>query len=301
MVLPAAWKGTVIRGGVYLARVVITVCIAFLVAETIVLLIFNPEVESQLTVLHANEFKQAVAAFAGTQQSLLSEYESNLGMAISAQRKESAQVSNDRITLANEGQGVAGSGLTGAKGFGPQYAHDAAALSHDTNVLDSLTNEVTKDTGLVTNQKAFITGLYAQDAKTLAQPRAGRLAEQRRQIYADGGFAEREKAFNNFLKANNGDLVATAGVWALRILLISFDLLPLGAKLLNPYTIYGRRMSERALAIRYHDLVQQQALLRELDQQAALRGLRSQHNYEAERRQAAWRLGWRMNHMSDSD
>ena len=286
-----------VRGAVYLARVVIAICLAFLVAETIILLIFNPEVKAQLTVLHAAEFKNAVTAFANNQKSILSDYKTNLSTATGEQKKENRQVNNDRTRLANEGQGVNGSGLTGQKGYGPQYEHDAAALRHDTRLLNGYINQVNNDTQLVTQQQAFLAGLYAEDPKTLAEPKAGSLAAQKAQIYANDGFAERERAFADFLKSDQGDVVATTGVWALRILLISLDLLPLGAKLLNPYTIYGRRLSERALAIRYHDLLQQQALLRGLDQQAALHALWSEDNYQLEQKQAAWRSGWRMNHM----
>ena len=299
IVPPSAKKGTIIRAFVYLARVIISICLAFLVAETIILLIYNPEIESQLATLHSEEFGNAVATFVSGQKELLNEYGANLATDTKQQVVENNQVNIDRTTLANEGRGVASTGTTGKPGYGPQYAQDVMALDHDTKLLDKFNNKVATDTTLVTNEKAFIAGLNAQDPKVLAEPQAGDLARQQKLIYANGGFAAREQALNAYLKTTNDSSFTVISVWALRILLISFDLLPLGAKLLNPYTIYGRRMSERAFLIRYQDLVRQQALLGDIDYQAKLHMLWSHHNYQINQRQVAWRSSWRMNHMSD--
>jgi hypothetical protein len=299
MDVPSNWSSTHVRLLVYLARVLIAGCLAFLVADAIMLLIFNPEVESELSVLHAAEYSQAVTHFAATQQPVASELGKQLGDDTTQRNLTHTQVLQDRTTLADEGKGVAGNGLTGVVGYGPQYTQDRTDLNTDTTAYNKLVAKVNSDTANVANEKTFIAELNAQDPAALANPAAASLVAQRKTTYADGGFDEREKAFSDFLKTDNGDVVATFGPWALRVLLISFDLLPLGAKLLNPYTIYGRRMSERALMIRYYDLARQRAMMRDAGRQAAVGEVRSRHDYEVEARRAAYRLSWQMNHMND--
>jgi hypothetical protein len=299
MDVPSNWSTAHVRLLVYLARVLIAACLAFLVADAIMLLIFNPEVESELSVLHAAEYSQAVTHFAAGQQPVAAELNKQLSDDTSQRNLMHTQVLQDRTTLANEGKGVAGAGLTGIVGYGPQYKQDRTDLNNDTTAYNALVAKVNNDTVNVANEKTFIAELSAQDPAALANPAAASLVAQRKTIYADGGFDEREKAFNDFLKTDNGDVVATFGPWALRVLLISFDLLPLGAKLLNPYTIYGRRMSERALMIRYYDLARQRAMIRDADRQAAVGEVRSRHDYEVEARRAEHRQSWQMNHMND--
>jgi len=297
--VPSNWSSAHVRLLVYLDRVLIAGCLAFLVADAIMLLIFNPEVESELSVLHAAEYSQAVTHFAASQQPVAAELNSQLSDDTTQRNLMHTQVLQDRTTLADEGKGVSGAGLTGNVGYGPQYKQDRTDLNNDTTAYNKLVAKVNNDTMNVANEKTFIAELNAQDPAALANPAAASLVAQRKTTYADGGFDEREKALSDFLKTDNGDVVATFGPWALRVLLISFDLLPLGAKLLNPYTIYGRRMSERALMIRYYDLARQRAMMRDADRQAAVGEVRSRHDYEVEARRAAHRLSWQMNHMND--
>jgi hypothetical protein len=286
----------IVRGGVYLIRVAITACLAFLIADGLLLLLFRPEVTQQLAILHGDQFQQQAAAFVRGQQGTVRTLSGTLSTAVVAASQQATKVDQDRTALREEAYGEGPDHLAG---IGQLYWDDRSILAHDTTRLNQLNGEVTADAAALQGEQNFLTELSDSDPAALSNPRAHALAGQRAAIYIDNGFDEQEKAFSAFLGKDKGDPVATLAPWALRVILICFDLLPLGAKLLNPYTIYGRRMSEKAVLIRYHDLAWLKTRLRSVDHRASLDTLTTRDDYELSATDVGWRRSWGMRYFSD--
>lgn len=291
---PAAAR--IIRGGTYLLRIAITACLAFLIADGLMLLMFHPEVAQQLSALHAKQFDQQAATFVNNQQNVIGQLNDTLLTDTAAQKAQQATVIQDRATAAEEAYGLAPDGLHGP---GPVYSQDLASLNQDTTRLDRLTKQVAGDRTALAAEQTFLAKVADQDSAALADPRASALAAQRTAVYGDNGFDEQEKAFSAFLSSDKGDPVAVAAPWAVRAILVCFDLMPLGAKLLNPYTIYGRRMTERGLLIRYRDTARLKAQLADVDHQASMAALRASDDYQLSVADAGWRRSWRMTYLGD--
>ena len=304
--LPKDNAGWHIRGLIYAMRLVITACIAYLVAEAAMLLIFHPEVTQALAQVHVAQFQQertqaidtAISQETGQPKILLQKWDAAKNDVATAQQV----VNMDQAVMAAEEKGIVlygpnGQTTSGTVGPGHSFDQDVQALQAAEKTLktkqDDAENAEATYNALVTELQqahqanpAALAALHVPDLKALQAS-----------TFADNGLNDQELAFDQFVANNRGDLLATAGPWVLRVLLISIDLVPLGTKLLNRYTLYGRRMSERALVIRYHDLTQDTAALQDLDQQAAISALHRQHDYDVETRRVGYRKSWQMNHL----
>jgi len=297
MEVPPDRAGWALRGLVYALRILITACIAYLVAEAAMLLIFHPEVTAEVAQLHVAQFQQAEAKDLAKAQTDLGSLHSAWTSAQQQVATQQTLVKNDIAQAAAEESGRSSGPLgptSGMAGTGSTYQQDLGKIQADEKTLTRLQNDATQDEQQYDTLKSELQGADQGNLKDL---QAFHLTDVREGINSDNGLNEQEHAFSLFVQANQGDVLATAGPWVLRVLLIAIDLVPLSTKLLNRYTIYGRRMSERALIIRYHDVSRDNAIMRDIDHQAAIHALRSQHDYEVDAERAGWRRSWRMNYM----
>lgn len=309
--LPSDRAGWHLRGLVYTMRLLISLCIAFLVAEAAMLLIFHPEVWDTLESQHAAQYQHEMAvetnAAISQDQKQISTLYATWQQAELRVTKMQTQVDDANSHAADEGLGTSSSfgNTTGNPGYGPQWQQDTALTEMYETQLASLTKDASKDETAY-QKAANALSANEQGAQAGDQAALGRLgvpdpASQRADIYADNGLDAQEHAFDAFVASNRGDLLVTATPWVIRVLLVAIDLVPLGTKLLNRYTIYGRRLSERALLIRYRDMVQDNITLHDIDQLAAIRAMHREHDYEVETERVGWHRWWRMNHMSSPE
>ena len=304
MKLPPDHAGWHLRGLVYTMRLLITLCIAYLVAETAMLLIFHPEVSQQLAQLHVSQFQQErtqeINAAIKQETGQLNTYRAQWNRAQASVASMKQQLNKDTAQAAAEKGGQTSgpdgptSGLPGESG---QWQADIVNVNQDRQQLQTLSQDAAQDESKYNNLSTELQAASQANPAALSALHVPDPAILRAGIFRDNGLNAQEHALDMFVAANRGDVLATAGPWVLRVLLIAIDLVPLGTKLLNRYTIYGRRLSERALVIRYHDMARDNAILRDIDQQAAIHTLHSQHDYEVEAERAGWRRSWRMNHM----
>jgi hypothetical protein len=307
MRLPPDYAGWLVRGVIYLTRLAITCCIAFLVAEAAVLLIFHPEVTQQLEVTHLAQFQQqraaeitrAVNGEKQPLQTLLVNWKT-AETTVSGDEKTLQQYT-DQADAEQEGRVIDGPNgqpaTSGQPGAGERFHLDAGLVGHQEEILDTDRTAAAKAEKAYNTLNSEIQQVYQGNASALAQLNAPSLSKLKSDIYNDNGLDAQEHAFDAFLAMNKGDLLATYSPWALRGLLIAIDLVPLGTKLLNRFTIYGRRLSERALVIHYHDMARDNAVLRDIDQQAAIHDLHAEHDFDVEAERVGWRTSWRMNHL----
>jgi len=296
--LPGKREGSAVRAVVYGLRILVTAVLAFLISEALLLMVYQPEVRAQLVELHREEFSRYVAAHADEQEISQQERRDKLKDAQTDLKNARARVEEDLRKMANEKDGVSGDGYTGLGGYGRQYENLEKQRDEDEKAVKKAEKKVDQLTQEIKDNDDTIAKLRAGDEKTIE---AEGLDEARDRIYDNDGFHEQQKAFNRFLDQAGGDPLLVAAPWALRILLISIDLLPLTQKLLNRYTIYGRRLSEEALILRYQDVGRGQRALHDVEEIARLEALYSAHNQEVERKRADWRRSWRMNHMRHPD
>ncbi|MEO3788026.1 DUF4407 domain-containing protein [Actinocorallia sp. B10E7] len=282
----------------YLVRLAIAFVLAFLVAETAILLLFQQEIKATLPTLHREAFDKEVAVYVQQQKDNGRKTLEDRITTLTEDRrqlKEDAEETQD--LMAKEKNGEGGDRTTGLGGYGGQWR--ALKEKHDGLLEDIDEKNKAIDTERK-NLKKFderIDLIAAYDDKEIGKTPA--LVEAKNEIYGNQGFSEQQRAFHRYLDAHPDDVIAAAGPWAIRILLIAIDLLPLSQKLRNKDTGYTRRISTQALLLRAREAHTAQRELREEDRRAWLRDLRRRHDNEVERRRAAWRERWRMNHMRE--
>jgi hypothetical protein len=302
MKLPPDRAGWHLRGLVYLMRLLITCCIAFLVAEAAMLLIFHPEVEQQLTLIHQAQFQQertqridqAISQEQGPLNTLLTNWR-NAQQAVTSDKQ---QLTRDQDTAANEERGVKSGDSTGVEGAGKQWESDEGIVNADETTLAKAQQAAANAGTAYNNLNTELQQASQANPKALAVLNVPNMTQLQQSVYSDNGLDAQEHAFDAFVAQDHGDILVTVGPWVIRVLLISIDLVPLGTKLLNHYTLYGRRVSERALLIRYEDQVNDTARLRYLDQQATIGALHRQHDFEVEVERMGYRRTWQMGYLN---
>lgn len=307
MNLPPDRTGWHVRGLVYLMRLLITCCIAYLVAEAGMLLIFHQEVKQQLTQIHAIQFQQErtglINQAINQEKDQLSVLRGNWATAEKNVKSDQQQLTADQNKAANEQQGVLTGGTSGIPGAGQQWNLDKGIVTDDENTLRAAQKDAANAELAYKNLNSELQLASEANPTALAELNVSgsTIAMLKQSVYGNNGLDAQEHAFDTFVAQDRGDVLVVVGPWVIRVLLISIDLVPLGTKLLNRYTLYGRRVSQRALLIRYADQVRDTAMLRDIDQQATIRALHRQHDFEVEIERMGWRRTWKMGHLNPGE
>ncbi len=287
---------TVVRAASMLLRVVIAMIVAYLIAEALVLVIFAPEINAQLAELHKHDFAAVTQVEITNKQNQITQVKQELKDNATERQDAKNKVDTANKTYNDE---IAGKGGTGKVGVGPAAAADREQLEQalkQEQEVDSRTNErdrqLTKDLDTSTHQ---LTALQqGGDAAVQADPD---LADQKAKIYNNNGWEERERALNRFLDESRGTYSVGLIPWALRALFFAIDLIPISLKLLNKWTLYGRRQREHAVEIRYREREQHETDLRRVDLEAAIADRRTEVAHEVALSKEEWRRRWRIGHM----
>ncbi|WP_212823589.1 DUF4407 domain-containing protein [Catellatospora sp. TT07R-123] len=253
----------VVRLPVYLLRVVVAVTIAVLISEALLLIVFHPEIEEQIRADRLTAYTAAVDHVVAARQDDLNAEQVKLAVAVSARRDELKLKTAEADTAYGRYEREVKGLISGAAGHGPYaarlYAIWRTALDAKNNAQKALNRALADqekgDRDLQAKQSALADETSVEHRALLADPAIAEADAQRGQ---PAGWLRQEQAFRDFRAAHPGSTELVVIPWLLRILLLAIDLIPLGMKLLAGASIYGRRLSEQAQRVRYHDRVQLQ-------------------------------------------
>lgn len=302
--LPSNHYGWPYRTIVYTLRVVMAVCIAFLVSEAALLLIFHPEVEQELARTHAAQYQQlvdnATSAATRKQTAVVNGWVRTLS-ADNAAMKHDERASANWNLQADAEEGGLPSGpegpTSGQGGNGPAERADFSKSNHFARLASQEHAKEQQDQRKYNAQESLLTKARQGDPKALRALHVTDPTAQRKRIYGDNGFYAQDVAFNAFTAQHSGSLLVEEWPWLLRFLLISIDLIPLTTKLLNRYTIYGRRLSERALLIRYSDLQRDQETLHDIEHDSEVTRMYRTHDLDMREKHVVHDKYWQAVHV----
>jgi hypothetical protein len=301
---PSDHAGWPYRALVYTLRVAMAVCIAVLVSEAALLLIFHPEVEQQLAETHATQYQQvidgATATATAKQTAIVNGWVRTLA-ADNAQIQTDEEQSADWTLQAAAEEGGEPSGpegpTSGQGGTGLAEMADMAMARHFAVLAGQARTKEKQDQEKYDAQETLLTQARQGNPAALQALHVEDPSAQRASIFADNGFYAQDVAFNRFTAQNSGSLIVRAWPWVLRFLLICIDLMPLTTKLLNRYTMYGRRLSERALLIRYGDLARDLEKLHDIEHQRDVSQMYREHDLDMRVKHVAHDKYWQAVHM----
>jgi hypothetical protein len=301
---PSDRSGWPNRALVYALRIAMALCIAFLVSEAAILLIFHDEVEQTLQKTHAAQYQQAVNQAVATATAKQTVVVNNAAQTVAG---DNTQVQEDEQTSEKWTQQAAaeeGGDKSGPEGIASGQAGDGESEKADraeaTLFTDKAQKELTKeeqDEATYSKQENLLTDARQDDPAALQALGVQDPAQQHARIFGDNGFYAQDVAFNTFVSQNGDNFTLKSMPWVLRFLLISIDLIPLTTKLLNRYTIYGRRLSERALLIRYSDLLRNQEAIRDIEHRRDIARINRSHDLDMREKHVEHDRYWQTVHM----
>jgi hypothetical protein len=215
----------------FLPRILISLVIGILIAEPLVLRIFQPEINSQLQLTVQGQVEHrttAIADYYGSEIKL--DQQQTVSMQTQEQSLET-QVLHDEFVAACE-SGETDCSITHELGCGPYCRHYQALTAATQDRLALLTRE---DAGATTKLHAEIKALSATEAR-----QTNRAVKD---VDASNGLIAREDALTRIEHAHPGVLYE---VWLIRVVLILLDLLPIIIKFLH--VSFGESSYERLSA-----------------------------------------------------
>ncbi|WP_431918775.1 DUF4407 domain-containing protein [Micromonospora wenchangensis] len=273
-------SGRAARPVMYLARLGMAVVVALLIAEVVVLLIFQPEIRRELA-------GQARQSYTATLLTLATAQSTQLQVQIDEDRR-TMRANEEKVTAAKTEMDaayqrynleVSGEGGSGDRGYGRaaeqlwrNYEQWESRYRQAQATRDRVNGGLQRDIdGLLRRQRELKTpgsGAYLDLEGT----------EVARQVRAEGamvdGWLAQERAFRAFQQRNRDDWAVVWTPWLVRLLLVLIDLLPLSLKISTGSTIYGRRLRDRAARIRYADRALHHARLSDVQHAADLHAYR---------------------------
>ena len=261
-------------------RAVMTLAMAWLIGEQLLLATFAPEIRTELAVMAAEDLNHRTTAITATTDTELARIDARLteltatdperagamerlDQAETRVREARAEVDRLQVALREEIAGTALAGSTGQSGDGPaaeviRAQIDLAAIDLDevTNARDTAAQTLTTlntNTDTTTDEIARLTTERAQ----VETDRTEALDQAADEVAQGGGVLARIEALERLAQSP----LMAAQVWALRLLLLAIDTLPLTVKLAvsrrpNPYDeltdAYRQLAFTRAQHIRNH-------------------------------------------------
>ncbi|MFD4642711.1 DUF4407 domain-containing protein [Lentzea sp. NPDC058436] len=254
---------------VFLPRLVISVLLGLTIAEPLVVWVFHPAIEKQVEDSRADE----IARYAGTWKACnpsdgkvvdtpeCGDFHLNLASSLSAVRGEydGLVVKRDELkkevdeylrrwneleTIAQaECKGVAGALTTGVPGEGPECTRNrnsADQYRKDTRLDQRQVELGGLDTQIV-GLKAKLQSTEASYGSAVTQA-IDKKVEERKANRVKTGILEEFEALGEL---SDESLPVTLGHWALRLLLVLFDCLPVLAKWMNGSTTYDQLIARQ--------------------------------------------------------
>lgn len=256
------------------------IVVALLVAEVVVLLIFQPEIRRELAGQARQSYAATLLTLATAQSARIEVQieEDRRSMATNEEKVAAAKAEMD-AAFQRYNLEVSGEGGSGDRGYGPaadqlwadyqtwQARHQRARATRD-RVNGGLQRDIDD---LLRRQRE----LKTPGSRAYLELESTDVAQQ---VRAEGamidGWLAQERAFRAFQQRNRDDLAVVWTPWLVRLLLVLIDLLPLTLKISTGSTLYGRRLRDRAARIRYADLALHHARLSDVQHAADLHAYR---------------------------
>jgi hypothetical protein len=269
---------------VFLPRLIITLLMGAVIAEPLVLAVFQPAVQQEVRTERQNDVIAYTAllarcnpttgklvtsrecaghqvAFPGSPQTLQAQLATTTSDRAQAQQQVdsiNAQLGTFQAAAQTECAGGSGKGFTGKRGQGPNCARDRQVA--DQYRTDSQLDQHEQNVTALDQQINALTAQLGQANTTFGDRVTSWINAQTAQFTAAQGTIDaldEEKALET-LSSNNFSVFAAE--WFVRLLLIAIDLMPVLAKLLSGTTSYdqlytdqleaGRRLHEKDLKVR---------------------------------------------------
>lgn len=249
----APWLGRwAPHAAVGLLRVSVAVITAVLISESLLLVVFRPEIERTVHDSRQAIFDTQIAAVAdraaAASQMQLDKVLEDRTAAV-AQRDARAKEFADA-----DAQYYAEINNRRWPGYGTMAKRADAERDKDRRALERAKTKVDQLDARITTLQQAVAGYRDPHSNQYLVLRDGPVGEPARTLRdAPIGWLERERGLAEFQRANRRDTSVQLLPWLLRALLLIIDLIPLATKMLNSKTLYGRRLREQAREVRTAD------------------------------------------------
>jgi hypothetical protein len=240
----------------YTARLGMALIVALLIAEVIVLLIFQPEIQKELKAQGQSAYQGTLLVLANAEIAAVSGEIADKQQTITgldARITEAATDMNAALKAYNDE--MSGAGGTKSYGNGPvakalREVYEQKRAFHQ--VLVDERNRMREQVAELVKLSGELAIPGKEPYERLKLTDEARDADQLRQGVA--GWLAQERAFRSFQDKHRDEVAVIVIPWLIRGLLLLIDLLPLSLKLGTAHTVYGRRLRDRAYRLRYADL-----------------------------------------------
>ncbi|MEU4237727.1 DUF4407 domain-containing protein [Actinoplanes sp. NPDC026619] len=244
------------RGLSYLLRFVMAVIISVLMSEAALLLVFQAEIRSELSVIH----QERIASLAESARQSSADQITTLTRQIQDNNRRLQGAETDVKTKAAAWQGeVYGQSPSGSPGNGPV----AKELQRQLDDAQQFRNKVQADVQKANDQDR-------REINAINERLTSDVQEQSKAINADNGWITREAGLDRFLADNSDKPMIALWPWLLRILFLTIELLPLSLKLFGRRTIYDRNLEAQGIILASEAEWQARAIRRQIDRDHAL-------------------------------
>ncbi|MEV5410446.1 DUF4407 domain-containing protein [Thermopolyspora sp. NPDC052614] len=267
------------------ARIAVAILVAWLIGDALVLTIFRPEITQEIA--HVQEAEANAA-----RQRVITRLESRRGDVkeqLDANKKLRDDAKKDverfRDVYVEERKGTSGTGLIGNGSVAKANKDDYTEAQNLWKTINNSTKKQDKELNKqITTLNEQITSLKSGDEKALAK--YPELKAEIDAIRGNDGWLAHLRGLSAFLDKNRGNWAIVSLPWLLRGLFVAIDLMPLTMKVLNRWTLYGRRQRDR-----FNRLVNRDKLRGYLDHE------RDWLEYDTAKSRETWRHSWRIDHM----
>lgn len=293
-----------VRLPVYLLRVVVAVAVAILISEALVLMIFQPEIMETIRAERVDGYSTRV-------DQLVNARKWDLDREITQVESQIAGLkATDDLAAKNEADALATYKLEVQGKISPfpgqgRYAdrlwkvYQGKITEHRKTTaaylkaLPGLQAEIKR---LRQQQSSLAAAGTAEHAGLLQAPDMKLVAAE---LDAPVGWLEQERAFDRYRDQHPDNPELFVIPWVLRTLLLAIDLVPLGMKMLNGASVYGRRLREQGQRLRHADRRQIQVDRAHADLLAHRRAFQARVLTELDHERERYYRDQRMDHLRE--
>jgi serine/threonine protein kinase len=233
---PRRWSG-VSKTVHFLVRFTMAALVGLVISEPIVLAIFGPEINQQLTAQHVADVKAQTAqiqAAAAEQAAILNRSVTAAKASLAAAIRKTNQAHRIYLCELTAQCHLPPGEVTGVPGLGPQTSQDYVLWQQAQRLQSKAQQAYDQTSG---RQAAKIAALNRQTKKLITNATAA--------IDANNGLLARERALDTLTRQNPGFLLRRLLLW---LALMFIDLAPVLLKTFSPPTLY--EVQQRGSAVR---------------------------------------------------
>ncbi len=221
----------------FVVRFIMAALVGLVISEPIVLAIFGPEIDQQLTAQHTADIVQQTAQINSAERRQAAALNSPVTAAANTLKAATGKANSAHEVYICELTGnchLPAGEVTGVPGEGPQTAQDYAVWRQAQAEQNSAQNVF--DTASANERTA---------AAALHEPTNQKIKNAAETINADNGLLARERALDTLTRQNPGFLLRRLLLW---LALMFIDLAPVLLKTFSPPTLY--ELLQRSAAVR---------------------------------------------------